>query len=98
MSGPRDRIDWGYDDEEYVVVGAYFIEGEPERWNGMTGVGNPAIPDEVDYEAVYLAGDPEHTNLITRVPRPGDKLYHFHATLEAFLLEYFTGDRYESRY
>ncbi len=94
-----DIIEWQFEDDEiYCIVNACFIRGEPERWNGMTGVGNPETPDAVDFSEIYLRGDPEQTNLLPKCPRPGDKLYHFHAALEAYLFEHFTGDRHESRY
>lgn len=94
-----DIIEWQYEDDEvYCIRDACFIQGEPEQWNGMTGVGNPATPDMVDFSEIYLRGDPEQTNLLPKRPRKGEKLYHFHAALEAFLLEYFTGDRHESCY
>jgi hypothetical protein len=40
------------------VVG-YYSAGEPERWNGLTGVGNPAEPASFEYESAKITDCPQ---------------------------------------
>ena len=88
------RLEWTHGEDTYIIINPSFDKGEPMRWSGP--LAGPGYPPSVDFEACFLKGDPQETEIFPVIPHHGEPLYPLFAALEAFLFEHFTGDHYEN--